>query len=753
MKKVKLKVIISSLLIGTVLLGGNSLPILNEEITVEASGTNKSQYFKDGRAYAQWGVTTIDLESTDGYFYPAGTIVARASRNVSNAQSGSFFLSFTVSAFFFIGTGEVPEQYVSVTESKIVNAQKDDVRLVNNPIAPGAIHNPLQPAKPVVELDTSALTASINEAEAIKKNGVSYTSDSMSLLNSALTNGYNVVGNPNTDQGTINSANQQLRNAINGMVEAPAETTDKSALGALINESRTAMNNPQAYTQATFDLFAKQYNNASAIFNNPGANQYDIDNAESALRYRFKKLELSGEGPINPVVNKIALQASIKAANAKLANSGKYTVESINVVKTSKANAERVEKDVKATQTQVDKATKELEKALNNLALRDVAAKGALKNTIGAAKTALKNEATYTDQSVKTTKSSLAKAEKVMADKDATQAQVDKATADLQKAVLGLKKKTEEVKVNKIKLEASIKDANKILKNGAKYTEKSVKVVKDSKADAEKVMTNSKATQAQVNLATTNLDKAIASLKVKSEKPEGNYIKDKRYVTFINGNYNTWSNFNWKHRESGKNLVNKTFITHGKYSHKNGSTYVSLHDNKGKWHGYVNEKAIIVGKGSQGAYIKDGRFVTLTKKNYNTWSNFNWKYKFNGKDISNRTFISKGKYYHQNGSVYLSLFDNKGKWYGYINEKAVAVGKGSQGAYVKDGRRVIFSKSNYNTWSNFNWKYKVSGKNMVNKTFVARGKYYHQNGSTYLSLFDDNGRWYGYVNEVAVKVK
>ncbi|HCM88465.1 MULTISPECIES: FIVAR domain-containing protein [Vagococcus] len=748
MKKVTLKVIVSSLLIGTVVFGGNSLPILNEELTVEAS----SKYFTDGRAYAQWGVTTIDLESTDGYLYPAGTRVARATRDVSNNQFSSFYLNFTVSAFFYTAAGEVPAQYVSATESKIVNAISGDVNLINNPIAPGAVNNPLQPAKPVVGLDKGALGTSINEAEAIQNNGVSYTNNSIAALNSALQNAYNVFNNPNTDQATINSSNQQLRNAINGMVEAPIESADKTALGALINESTPAMNTPHAYTSATFEPFAKQYNNATAIFNDPGANQYDVDNAESALRYRFKKLELSGEGPIDPVVNKASLQASIKEADAKLAESGKYTSESVSNLQSVNNTAKKVNSNAGATQQQVDTANANLQNAIKGLVAKSVEAnKTELKAAISRANTALKDEANYTVESVQVVKASKANAERVEKDAKSTQTQVDKATADLNRSVNALKVKP--VVVNKTELKAAISRADKALKDESKYTVESVQVVKDEKANAKKVMDDSKATQIQVNSATNNLDKAITSLKVKPEKPEGNYIKDEKYVTFISENYNTWSNFNWKFREPGKNLVNKTFISHGKYYHKNGSTYVSLHDDKGNWHGYVNEKAVTVGNGSQGAYIKDGRFVTLIKENYNTWSSFNWKYKLNGKDISNRTFISRGKYYHQNGSVYLSLFDSKGNWYGYINEKAITVGNGPQGAYVKDGRRVIFSKINYNTWSNFNWKYKVNGKSMVSKTFVAKGKYYHQNGSTYLSLFDDAGKWYGYVNEVAVKIK
>lgn len=234
-------------------------------------------------------------------------------------------------------------------------------------------------------------------------------------------------------------------------------------------------------------------------------------------------------------------------------------------------------------------------------------------------------------------------------------------------------------------------------------------------------------------------------------KEEGDYIKDGRYVTYSNKNYNTYSNFGWKYRHSGSDLQNKTFQARGKYNHQNGSIYLSLYDNKGTWYGYVNEKAVKVGSGQQGAYIKDGRYVTLTNKNYNSWSNFGWKYRHSGASLVNKTYQAKGKYNHINGSTYLSLYDNKGKWFGYINEKGTKIGNGQQGAYVADGRKVKVTKKNYQLWQNFSWKKRQSSNKLVGKTFVARGKYYHANGSTYYSLFDNKGNWQGYINANGVK--
>lgn len=239
--------------------------------------------------------------------------------------------------------------------------------------------------------------------------------------------------------------------------------------------------------------------------------------------------------------------------------------------------------------------------------------------------------------------------------------------------------------------------------------------------------------------------------KIKPEKPEGNYIADGRYVTVTNKNYNTWSNFSWKYRQSGNVLLNKTFQAKGRYEHQNGSTYLSLYDANGKWYGYINEKGVKFGQGKQGAYIGYNKYVTITSKGYNTWSNFSWKTRHSGTTITNKTYLAKGKYHHINGSTYLSLYDKQGKWYGYINEKSGKVGKGQEGSYIADGRKVKVTSKNYNTWSNFSWKYRQSTKNMYNKTYTARGRYQHVNGSSYYSLYDGKGNWQGYINAAAVK--
>ena len=240
-------------------------------------------------------------------------------------------------------------------------------------------------------------------------------------------------------------------------------------------------------------------------------------------------------------------------------------------------------------------------------------------------------------------------------------------------------------------------------------------------------------------------------IEVPDKKPQGDYIKDGRHVTVTKNNYKVWSNFNWKQKTTTKALYQQTFEARGRYEHENGETYYSIYDGKGKWQGYLNAKATTEGKGKQGAYIKDGRYVTITSKNYNTWSNFNWKKRQDAKHLTGNTYQAKGRYNHVNGSTYYSLYDNNGKWQGYINAKSAKVGKGKQGAYMSYGKTVKIKKTGYNTWNNFNWSKRQSTNQLKGRSYVARGQYKHMNGSTYYSLFDNKGKWHGYVNANATK--
>ncbi len=224
---------------------------------------------------------------------------------------------------------------------------------------------------------------------------------------------------------------------------------------------------------------------------------------------------------------------------------------------------------------------------------------------------------------------------------------------------------------------------------------------------------------------------------------QGNYIKDGSIVQVTKKNYDMWQNFNWQKKNNTTNVYNQTFEAKGRYKHQNGSTYYSLFDSKGTWYGYLNANATKK-TSKQGNYISDGSYVKISKKNYSTWSNFNWAYRDNTSNLYGKTLQARGRYQHFNGGTYYSLYDNKGTWYGYLNAGATQK-TSAQGNYISDGRYVQINK-NYELWQNFNWQKKGNGSSHYNKSLQARGRYEHFNGSTFYSLFDDKGTWLGYIN-------
>lgn len=69
----------------------------------------------------------------------------------------------------------------------------------------------------------------------------------------------------------------------------------------------------------------------------------------------------------------------------------------------------------------------------------------------------------------------------------------------------------------------------------------------------------------------------------------------------------------------------------------------------------------------QGPHIKENKRVMINDRNCQIYNNFNWSVRHKGIDLACQIFKVTGKYKHENGYTYYSLYDNKGKWFGYIN--------------------------------------------------------------------------------------
>ncbi|MGX7197291.1 GH25 family lysozyme [Enterococcus olivae] len=246
----------------------------------------------------------------------------------------------------------------------------------------------------------------------------------------------------------------------------------------------------------------------------------------------------------------------------------------------------------------------------------------------------------------------------------------------------------------------------------------------------------------------------VSSLDIDTtDSPGGAYHSYGKYVTMISPNYTMWQNFNWQKRNHSSDYNGMTLEARGYYNHFNGDRYLSLYDNKGAWLGYINENATRLGNNAGGAYHSYGKYVTMVSPNYTMWQSFNWQKRNHSSDYNGMTLEAKGYYNHFNGDRYLSLYDNKGAWLGYINENATRLGNGSVGAFQGYGDYVTMVSPNYTMWQNFNWQKRNHSSDYVGSHLQALGYYDHFNGERYLSLYTPSGMWLGYINENATNIK
>lgn len=234
---------------------------------------------------------------------------------------------------------------------------------------------------------------------------------------------------------------------------------------------------------------------------------------------------------------------------------------------------------------------------------------------------------------------------------------------------------------------------------------------------------------------------------------QGIALNENTYVTVTKKNYNIYSNFSWEKKNTTNNLYQKTYLAKVKYNHANKSTYYSLYDSKNIWLGYVNASATTKASGAQGKAFGMNQYVTLVKNNYQIYQDFKWTKKNSTTNLLNKTYLVKTQYHHFNGSTYFSLYDAANQWVGYLNAGATQKASGAQGVAITANTYVKVIKDNFKIYSGFNWSQKNLSKNVLNRTFLAKVKYTHANGSTYYSLYDVNNQWMGYINATGVKTQ
>ena len=156
-----------------------------------------------------------------------------------------------------------------------------------------------------------------------------------------------------------------------------------------------------------------------------------------------------------------------------------------------------------------------------------------------------------------------------------------------------------------------------------------------------------------------------------------------------------------------------------------------------------------------GKYYSVKKYASVVKNNYTMWNDFDFKKKKgNTKSLYKKTVYVKGEYHHFNGSTYVTVYNDKDQWLGYVNVGALEYQKNAGGKYYSVKKNATVVKNNYTTWNDFDFKKKKgSTKSLYKKTVYVKGEYHHFNGSTYATIYDKNDKWLGYVNIGALKLK
>jgi uncharacterized protein YvpB len=232
-----------------------------------------------------------------------------------------------------------------------------------------------------------------------------------------------------------------------------------------------------------------------------------------------------------------------------------------------------------------------------------------------------------------------------------------------------------------------------------------------------------------------------AALVNKVAAPQGSWQPLSNYGR-TTGHYAVWQSFSFS--KQTKVPSGTAILVKGQYWYANGSTYVSAYDLKGHWLGYLNARGYSAVSTPQGTVQADSGYVTVTHR-YSSYSSFNWKQLHASAELYHRTFQSRGKYVHINGSTYLSLYDSQGKWWGYINKNAADRANDAKGVWFSASGHTSFANRNINTYSDLGQTIKTQGAQLFEHTYRITGAYHAFDGMTWYSLYTNKKVWIGYV--------
>ncbi|RQP13831.1 MAG: hypothetical protein EAS52_18735 [Parapedobacter sp.] len=250
-------------------------------------------------------------------------------------------------------------------------------------------------------------------------------------------------------------------------------------------------------------------------------------------------------------VNKSALQTAVNEANGLTETD--YAPTNWKILEAVRAIAEEVLANDHATQQEIDDALVALQNALAGLTVD----KAGLQSAIGEAEGL--TESDYSPESWSALQGALEAAQAVYDDPDATQSEIDAAEQALRDAMGNLT-------VDKTALQNTVNEANDL--NEVDYTPESWENLQGAIAEAKTVLDNPNATQAEVDEALENLNKALAALSA------GNVLTAPTAVEAQAGDKRV--QLTWVAPENAKGAPITDYII--QYTTDNGATWHTIED-------------------------------------------------------------------------------------------------------------------------------------------------------------------------------
>lgn len=205
----------------------------------------------------------------------------------------------------------------------------------------------------LVVVDKTVLKALVEIA--VTKVEDEYTVESWKTFVTALSAAQNVLVDANATQVDVDNAKSALEIAINGLVKAPE--VDKTELQAVVDIALAKVESE--YTTESWHSFVTALTSAQTILADQKATQETVDSAKLALETAINALR-----PVSNV-NKSILKALVKIADEKVKED--YSTNSWKVFEKALSKAKSTLEDSNASQKEVDKEVKDLQKAIDKL--------------------------------------------------------------------------------------------------------------------------------------------------------------------------------------------------------------------------------------------------------------------------------------------------------------------------------------------------------------------------------------------------